>query len=79
MPFPHAAEDHQTVNAQKLVDVNAAIMVKDKDATESLIPQVIQLVKDEKRRMELADNIAKLAITNADEIIADKILEKLNS
>jgi UDP-N-acetylglucosamine--N-acetylmuramyl-(pentapeptide) pyrophosphoryl-undecaprenol N-acetylglucosamine transferase len=28
VPFPFAAEDHQTVNAKKLVDRNAALMIK---------------------------------------------------
>src|SRR6185436_9640373 len=29
VPFPFAAEDHQTVNAMRLVDKNAALMIKD--------------------------------------------------
>ena len=33
VPYPYAAEDHQTVNAKKLVDKNAALMVKDSEAT----------------------------------------------
>ena len=78
VPFPFAAEDHQTVNAQRMVDINAAMMVKDSDAISTLIPSVLQLMKDEKKRMELSTNIARLAITNADDIIADKILEKLS-
>ena len=30
VPFPFAAEDHQTVNARNLVDKNAGLMVKDR-------------------------------------------------
>ena len=37
VPFPYAAEDHQTVNAQMLVDKKAALMVKDSEANEKLV------------------------------------------
>ena len=74
VPFPHAAEDHQTVNAQKLVDKNAAEMITDGDALAQLVSAVIVLSKNEKRQQELKDNISKLAVTNADELIAKEIL-----
>ena len=75
VPFPYAAEDHQTVNAQKLVNKNAGIMIKDSEALEQLVPAIISLLKDENRQQELKNNISKLAITNADEIIAKEILK----
>ncbi len=74
VPFPFAAEDHQTVNAKKLVDKNAAEMISDGDALAQLVSAVIVLSKNEKRQQELKDNISKLAITNADELIAKEIL-----
>ena len=37
VPFPFAAEDHQTVNAQTLVNKKAALMVKDSEANEKLV------------------------------------------
>ena len=75
VPFPFAAEDHQTVNAQKLVNKNAGIMIKDSEALEQLVPAIISLLKDENRQQELKSNISRLAITNADEIIAKEILK----
>ena len=33
VPYPFAAEDHQTVNAMKLVNKNAALIVKDSEAS----------------------------------------------
>lgn len=78
VPFPLAAEDHQTANAQYLVDRNAALMVKDSEAQEQLVTQVIALAKNEVLQEQLKNNIKKLAITNADEVIAIKILEHLN-
>jgi UDP-N-acetylglucosamine--N-acetylmuramyl-(pentapeptide) pyrophosphoryl-undecaprenol N-acetylglucosamine transferase len=77
VPFPFAAEDHQTVNAQHLVNVNAGIMIKDSDALNALVPSIIALSKDERKQQELCDNISKLAITNADEIIATEILKSI--
>ena len=74
VPYPFAAEDHQTVNAQSLVNKGAGIMVKDNEALDKLVPAIIALATDEQRQSELKNNIAKLAITNADEIIAREIL-----
>ncbi len=75
VPFPFAAEDHQTVNAQNLVNKNAGIMIKDNEALELLVPSIIALSNDENKQQELKNNIGKLAITNADEIIAKEILK----
>ncbi len=75
VPYPFAAEDHQTVNAKQLVDSNAALMIKDAEASEKLVPMTIQLARDEERQLELKRNISALAITNADEVIAREILK----
>jgi UDP-N-acetylglucosamine--N-acetylmuramyl-(pentapeptide) pyrophosphoryl-undecaprenol N-acetylglucosamine transferase len=77
VPFPYAAEDHQTVNAQCLVNKNAGIMIKDTEALHQLVPSVIALAKDGNRQQELISNISKLAIINADEIIAKEILRSI--
>jgi len=42
VPFPYAAEDHQTVNAMSLVNKQAALIVKDSEAKEKLIPMIQQ-------------------------------------
>jgi UDP-N-acetylglucosamine--N-acetylmuramyl-(pentapeptide) pyrophosphoryl-undecaprenol N-acetylglucosamine transferase len=77
VPFPHAAEDHQTVNAQTLVNKRAALMVKDSDANEKLTGMAISLAGNQDLRKELIENIGKLAITDADEVIAWEILRSL--
>jgi UDP-N-acetylglucosamine--N-acetylmuramyl-(pentapeptide) pyrophosphoryl-undecaprenol N-acetylglucosamine transferase len=78
VPFPFAAEDHQTVNAKKLVDRNAALMVKDSEAADKLVATVLALAKDDAKQNELKTNIAPLAVTNADEVVAKEILASLN-
>ena len=75
VPFPFAAEDHQTVNAQHLVNKQAALMVKDSEANEKLVNAAIALAKDDRQQAILKDNIGKLAVTNADEVIAREILK----
>jgi UDP-N-acetylglucosamine--N-acetylmuramyl-(pentapeptide) pyrophosphoryl-undecaprenol N-acetylglucosamine transferase len=78
VPFPFAAEDHQTVNAQSLVNKNAGLLVKDSEAKEKLVTTVIALAKDRNKQNELKENIGRLAVTNADEVIAGEILKTIN-
>ncbi len=75
VPFPFAAEDHQTINAMHLVNKQAALIVKDANAKEELINTVIDLSGDEALQKVLEENIKNFAIKNADEVIAKKILE----
>jgi UDP-N-acetylglucosamine--N-acetylmuramyl-(pentapeptide) pyrophosphoryl-undecaprenol N-acetylglucosamine transferase len=76
VPSPNVAEDHQTKNAQALVNENAAIMIRDADAKQELVERAIQLLYDDKRCQELSANIGKLAKPRAAEDIVDEI-EKL--
>ncbi|TMI93713.1 MAG: undecaprenyldiphospho-muramoylpentapeptide beta-N-acetylglucosaminyltransferase [Bacteroidetes bacterium] len=77
VPFPYAAEDHQTVNAMSLVNKQAALIVKDSEAKDKLIPMIIELAKDDAKQSELRRNISELAIKDADEKIASEILKIL--
>jgi UDP-N-acetylglucosamine--N-acetylmuramyl-(pentapeptide) pyrophosphoryl-undecaprenol N-acetylglucosamine transferase len=78
VPFPFAAEDHQTVNAQRLVDKNAAMMIPDSAALNQLVSTVVELSNNEKKQQALKENISELAVNNADEVIAQEILNALN-
>lgn len=75
VPFPFAAEDHQTVNATRLVEKQAALMVKDSEVQHLLVAKAIALAQHDEQRQQLKNNIAGLAITNADEMIAEAILK----
>lgn len=79
VPYPHAAEDHQTVNAAALVNSGAALMVTDADAEKLLVPTVIKLIGDQERRTRFAEMAATLSIADADQRIAQKIMETLAS
>lgn len=74
VPFPFAAEDHQTVNAQSLVKHDAALMVRDSEAKEKAVAMILDLMKDERRQEELIRNISSLAIADADDRIAKEIM-----
>jgi UDP-N-acetylglucosamine--N-acetylmuramyl-(pentapeptide) pyrophosphoryl-undecaprenol N-acetylglucosamine transferase len=78
IPYPHAAEDHQTVNAENLVKKNAAIMIPDKDARDKMVPEILALAKNKPEQEILKNNIGKLAVADADEKIATEILKTLN-
>ncbi len=75
VPFPFAAEDHQTINAQSFVKKEAAFMVSDREVNEKLVPVVLNLLKDKALQKKLSVNIKKLAITDADDRIATEILK----
>ncbi len=75
VPFPHAAEDHQTSNAMTLVECNAALMVKDNEANTELIKKLKTLLHDSAMQEIMSRNLKGLAIKDADERIAKKIFE----
>lgn len=79
VPYPFAAEDHQTSNAKHMEDKNAGMMIRDEDAKKELVITVIDLVHDEARQERMKENIKKLAIINADEIVAKEIIQALNT
>ncbi|MEO8854276.1 MAG: undecaprenyldiphospho-muramoylpentapeptide beta-N-acetylglucosaminyltransferase, partial [Ginsengibacter sp.] len=77
VPFPFAAEDHQTSNAMSLVNKNAAMIVPDAEVKSGLFPCLLRLINDEKKMQELRSNISKLANLNADEVISTAILKEI--
>lgn len=77
VPYPFAAEDHQTVNAMQLVNQGAAMMMPDKDAATQLVQAIISLATNDQKMADLKKNISPLAITNADEVVAAEILKSI--
>jgi len=75
IPSPNVTDDHQTKNATALVNQNAAILLKDSEAYELLGEVLFDLIDDENKRNEMSNNLKKLAMPNAAEKIAEKILE----
>ena len=74
VPLPTAAEDHQTKNAQQLVEAEAALMVRNADAEKELVPALFRLKDDHELRAKLSKNIGKFARPNAADDIVDQII-----
>ena len=78
VPSPNVSEDHQTKNAMALVSSAAAVLIRDADAREDLVPALYALVENEEKKMELSRNIKSLAKPNATEDIVDACETLLN-
>ena len=72
VPSPNVAEDHQTKNAQALVEKEAAVMIRDSEIYEILLPEAIKLINDEAKCNRLSAQIKTLAKPNATKDIVDE-------
>lgn len=77
VPSPNVAEDHQTHNAMAIVRKDAAMIVKDADAVEKLLPTALELVCDSEKIKKLEKNIAGLAMRDAALSIAEEVYKIL--
>ena len=75
VPSPNVAEDHQTCNAMALVNREAAMMVKDAEARQRLIPLALELVMDKDRLKTLGENAYKMAYKDSARIIAEEVIK----
>jgi UDP-N-acetylglucosamine--N-acetylmuramyl-(pentapeptide) pyrophosphoryl-undecaprenol N-acetylglucosamine transferase len=78
IPSPTVAEDHQTKNAQALVDVKAAVMIKEKDLDATFESVFNEVFESESRQQELSENFNKMALPKATEHIVNEIEKLLN-
>ncbi len=78
VPFPFAAEDHQTKNAMTLVDKNAARMVKDSEMKEKFWDTLLEICENEELRKEMSQNLEFFAKPKATEMIVDEILKTVS-
>jgi len=75
IPSPNVAEDHQTKNAQAIVDKHGAILLKEKELDEQFKIVFEALLNDKGKQESLGENIKKLALPNATQQIADEIIK----
>ena len=73
VPSPNVAEDHQTHNAMALVNRDAAMIVKDAEAMEKMIPTALELLKDPAKIKTLEENAGQMALPDAAMTIADEV------
>jgi UDP-N-acetylglucosamine--N-acetylmuramyl-(pentapeptide) pyrophosphoryl-undecaprenol N-acetylglucosamine transferase len=78
MPYPHHKDHHQYINASKLVEAGAAIMVDDlpdlTDRSEWLWEELEPLLKNEDTRLAMAKACDQVATPNAAKKIAEHLL-----
>jgi len=83
MPYPYHRDMHQYLNAGKLVEVGAAVIVDDlpdeKDRSEWLTEELEELMKDENKRRQMAKACKRIANPKADLKIAEKLLKLADS
>ena len=78
IPSPNVSEDHQTKNAMALVNMNAAIIIKDTEAKDKLGEVVLNLLNDKNKLNELSVNIKALCKTNAADEIVTEIIKQIS-
>ncbi len=79
VPSPNVAEDHQTHNAMALVNKEAALMVKDADAREQLLPLAIKTALTPATLSQLSSNAKAMGLPDSARIIAEEVLKLVRS
>jgi UDP-N-acetylglucosamine--N-acetylmuramyl-(pentapeptide) pyrophosphoryl-undecaprenol N-acetylglucosamine transferase len=75
VPFPQAVDDHQTRNAEYLVEHDAALLLPQGDAlAEELRAAIAMLAHAPERRLHMAEAARNLAKPDAAERVADTVL-----
>lgn len=75
IPSPNVAEDHQTKNAQAIVDKNGAILIKENELDLQFEAVFGALLNDKGKQESLSENIKSLALPNATKQIVDEIIK----
>ncbi len=74
IPYPHAASDHQRVNAEKLMKMKAAVMIADDELDgRRLSEEIMRLLKDDELRKEMRKWALSFARPDAAKRIADLV------
>jgi UDP-N-acetylglucosamine--N-acetylmuramyl-(pentapeptide) pyrophosphoryl-undecaprenol N-acetylglucosamine transferase len=79
IPSPNVAEDHQTKNAQAIVDKKGAILLKESELDSQFSLVFEALIKDEGKQKQLSEHIKQLAMPKATKQIVDEIIKLVES
>ncbi|OGU70572.1 MAG: undecaprenyldiphospho-muramoylpentapeptide beta-N-acetylglucosaminyltransferase [Ignavibacteria bacterium RBG_16_34_14] len=74
VPSPNVAANHQYYNAKSLADQNAAILIED-HLLKDKIKEVVLILFDEKKLIDLRMNAKRISKPNAAEIIAESVIK----
>ncbi len=75
VPYPHS-NGEQAVNAQPLVDIGAALLVRDEDLSATVVEQLVgELALDTDRLERMSKAAEALGARDADERLADMVIQ----
>jgi UDP-N-acetylglucosamine--N-acetylmuramyl-(pentapeptide) pyrophosphoryl-undecaprenol N-acetylglucosamine transferase len=78
VPYPYAADDHQTANAKVFAEANAAKLIQEKELTPASLAELLsQLLTNPGALKNMADASKSLAIPDAADQVVAKILAEL--
>ena len=75
IPSPNVAEDHQTKNANAIVDKEGALLIKENELDTQFTVTINALLNDEELQKKLSENMLQLAKPNATKDIVDEIVK----
>ena len=80
VPFPHATDNHQEVNAGAMVEEGAAVMFRESELTgERLAAEIRALIEDPARRRKMEKRSALLGRPEAAKELADVCVELMHA
>jgi UDP-N-acetylglucosamine--N-acetylmuramyl-(pentapeptide) pyrophosphoryl-undecaprenol N-acetylglucosamine transferase len=77
IPSPNVAEDHQTKNAQAIVNKDGALLLKEAQLDTQFQPVFADLLSNAEKQQRLGENIKKMAKPNATKDIVEEIVKLL--
>lgn len=75
IPYPAAAEDHQTLNARIFARAGAAVVLPEREAGEGLGRQICAILEEPGRLAAIGDGAGRLAPAGAAERVAETLLK----
>jgi UDP-N-acetylglucosamine--N-acetylmuramyl-(pentapeptide) pyrophosphoryl-undecaprenol N-acetylglucosamine transferase len=76
IPYPFAADDHQTINAREMADAGAALMFKQSELTADKLVDALRPLMDHGKRGEMAAKMKALAKPRAAAVVVDWCVEQ---
>src|SRR5690606_32112590 len=73
VPSPNVAEDHQTKNAQSVVQKNGAVLIREADLDQQFEEQIQRILTSEHVATALSINLKKMALPHATKDIVEEI------
>ncbi len=76
IPSPYVANNHQFKNAMDLVNVNASVMVEEKDLKgDILVRKIDEILYDDKKIRDIKKNLKSMMVSNSASLIYDNLKE----